>query len=135
VRESCHARVRTSLNMDHSKSYPPIEAKESALDDFNIMYKESIDNPNKFWDAQALSSLDWFTPYKSVVQGSLVQGDQNWFNGGQLNTCYNCVDRHSEKSPDKVAMIWESDEPGSGGMTSCRCRCNIIHHVVVQVVK
>jgi acetyl-CoA synthetase len=38
----------------------------------------------------------------------------NWFVGGKLNACYNCVDRHAQASPDKTAIIWvpelESDE-------------------------
>lgn len=35
-----------------------------------------------------------------------------WFGDGELNVSYNCIDRHAERNPDKVALIWESDEPG-----------------------
>jgi acetyl-CoA synthetase len=34
-----------------------------------------------------------------------------WFEGGELNVSYNCIDRHLEKRGDKVALIWEADSP------------------------
>ncbi|CAG8849432.1 7543_t:CDS:2, partial [Racocetra persica] len=39
-------------------------------------------------------------------------GDVAWFREGRLNASYNCVDRHALKNPDKVAIIYEADEPG-----------------------
>jgi len=35
-----------------------------------------------------------------------------WFTDGTLNACYNCVDRHAFADPNKVAIIYEADEPG-----------------------
>ena len=35
-----------------------------------------------------------------------------WFSDGVLNASINCIDRHMKKNPDKVALIWEQDEPG-----------------------
>lgn len=35
-----------------------------------------------------------------------------WFTDGTLNACYNCVDRHAIADPNKVAIIYEADEPG-----------------------
>lgn len=106
------------MNMDHSKVYPPIKTKDSALDDYNEMYKESIQSPDTFWDKQAKNLLKWFTPYSTVMEGSLEKGDHHWFNGGQLNACFNCIDRYAHETPDKTAIIWESDEPGSGSKGS-----------------
>lgn len=44
---------------------------------------------------------------------SLSKGDVSWFQCGQLNVCYNAVDRHvlTGGKGDQVAMIWEGDEP------------------------
>ena len=35
----------------------------------------------------------------------------NWFLSGKLNASYNCVDRHADESPEKIALIWEGDDP------------------------
>ena len=34
-----------------------------------------------------------------------------WYEDGQLNVAYNCIDRHAKKNPDKIAIIWEGDNP------------------------
>ncbi|MCP3938504.1 MAG: AMP-binding protein, partial [Actinomycetia bacterium] len=36
----------------------------------------------------------------------------DWYSGGRLNACYNCVDRHVEKRGNQTAIIWAADEPG-----------------------
>ncbi|NXB39603.1 ACS2L synthetase, partial [Eulacestoma nigropectus] len=40
-------------------------------------------------------------------------GSARWFLGGRLNVSVNCLDQHVEKSPNRVALIWERDEPGT----------------------
>ena len=35
----------------------------------------------------------------------------NWFEDGKLNVSYNCVDRYAKTDPDKIAIIWEGDNP------------------------
>ena len=37
--------------------------------------------------------------------------DIKWFEDGQLNATYSCIDRYAEKYPDKIAIIWEGDNP------------------------
>jgi acetyl-CoA synthetase len=66
-------------------------------------------DPEKFWAEQA-NQLDWFKPYERVLDWQ--PPFSKWFVGGQLNACYNCVDRHL-KGPrrNKAALIWEG-EPG-----------------------
>ena len=59
----------------------------------------------------ALKNLDWFRPFDAVKTGGFKNGDISWFDGGQLNVSFNCVDRHALLNPSKVAIIWESDEP------------------------
>jgi acetyl-CoA synthetase len=49
-----------------------------------------------------------------VHTGSLENGDNAWFLEGELNASYNCVDRHAAKDPDRVAIIYEADEPSEG---------------------
>ncbi len=71
-------------------------------------------SPINFWGRQARDLLTWFRDFETVHSGSLANGDNAWFVEGQLNASYNCVDRHAFKNPDKVAIIYEADEPGDG---------------------
>merc|ERR1711990_1378465 len=63
-------------------------------------------------DKMAKETLSWYRPYQTVKHGSFTEGDMTWFPEGQLNASYNCVDRWAYKHPDKVAILWEADEPG-----------------------
>lgn len=78
---------------------------------YEELYKHSIDNPDEFWGEQAKKQLDWFQPFNKVSSGSFEEGDIKWFLNGKMNACYNCVDRHLETKADKVAIIFEGDEP------------------------
>ncbi|KAJ1551375.1 acetyl-CoA synthetase [Nowakowskiella sp. JEL0078] len=83
-----------------------------SLDQYKAMYKKSISAPEPFFGELAVELLDWYTPFSKVKYGDFERGDIAWFLGGQLNASYNCIDRHAFKNPDKVAIIWEADEPG-----------------------
>lgn len=82
--------------------------------EYEKMYKESIEEPGKFWGKLARELLTWERDFHTVRSGTLAGGDTAWFLEGRLNACYNCVDRHAFKNPDKVAIIYEADEPGEG---------------------
>ena len=76
------------------------------------MYKRSLDDPEGFWMEHG-KRLDWFTPYTKAKNTSWEQGDFGikWFEDGELNVAYNCIDRHLETRGDKPAIIWEGDDP------------------------
>jgi acetyl-CoA synthetase len=81
------------------------------FDEYKKQYAESIQNPEKFWSDKA-KSLDWITPFKKVVDDNFKDNTFiRWFDGGSLNVSYNCLDRHLKDKGDKVAIIWESDDP------------------------
>lgn len=78
---------------------------------YKSMYKESIENPDKFWAEQA-ERLTWIKKWNKVSKNSFQKPVHiEWFSGGQLNVSVNCLDRHLEKNGDKVAFIWEPDNP------------------------
>ncbi|KAJ3339771.1 acetyl-CoA synthetase [Gonapodya sp. JEL0774] len=87
---------------------PHIRSRE----EYMKLYQESISDPAGFWAKMAAELLEWERPPKFAAQGSFVEGDFSWFSGGLLNVCVNTVDRHAIATPDKTAIIWESDEPG-----------------------
>ena len=59
----------------------------------------------------ALKHLSWFHPFNEVLHGHFEQGDIAWFLNGKLNVSYNCLDRHLQKHANKIAILWEGDEP------------------------
>src|SRR3546814_14948356 len=64
-----------------------------------------------FWGNHAKESLHWSKPFASVIENSFESGDISWFKGGELNICYNCIDRHLPHLADKPAIIFEGDSP------------------------
>jgi len=82
--------------------------------EYDKLYKESIEQPVKFWDKMAKDHLYFHRPYSTVMSGGFEFGDMAWFVEGGLNASYNCVDRWAYKHPEKIAIIWEADEPNNG---------------------
>jgi acetyl-CoA synthetase len=66
-------------------------------------------DPEEFW-AEYARQLDWFKPFERVLEWQPPFA--KWFIGGELNACYNCIDRHlMGPRRNKAALIWEG-EPG-----------------------
>ncbi|TBW13097.1 acetate--CoA ligase [Azotobacter chroococcum subsp. isscasi] len=80
-------------------------------DDYLRLYRQSVEQPERFWAEQAGAFLDWFKPWQSVHRGDMGKGQTSWFEGGQLNVAHNCIDRHLARRGDQVAIIWEGDNP------------------------
>ena len=76
------------------------------------MYKNSIDDGDEFWKIHA-DRISWFKKFTKIQDVKYSKNDVSikWFEDGQLNVSYNCVDRYVEKNPDKIAIIWEGDNP------------------------
>ncbi len=101
--------------MSDEKIYPvPAEVAARAFIDeqkYQSMYARSITDPEGFWSEQATELLDWSQPWTKVMDCDFHQGRIRWFEGGRLNVCYNCVDRHLPTRADQIAIIWEGDDP------------------------
>ncbi|KJK80921.1 Acetyl-coenzyme A synthetase [Metarhizium anisopliae BRIP 53293] len=95
-------------------TFHPPEKMLANIEEYQTLYKESITNPNKFWGERARELLSWYRDFETVSSGTLADGDVKWFPEGQLNASYNLVDRHAFKDPDRVAIIYEADEPQDG---------------------
>lgn len=71
------------------------------------MFKKSIEEPEEFW-AELAEEINWYKPFTKVVDNS-NQPFTKWFVGGEMNTCYNCLDRHIENGRGKrIALIYDS---------------------------
>ncbi|KAF9910609.1 acetyl-CoA synthetase [Linnemannia zychae] len=82
-----------------------------SYEQYKEMHRQSIENPDEFFGKMATELLSWSKPFHTVQYGGLDHGDTAWFLDGQLNASYNCVDRHALANPDKIAIIYEADEP------------------------
>tara|TARA_S200000501_G_scaffold379002_1_gene446063 strand:- start:7091 stop:9022 length:1932 start_codon:yes stop_codon:yes gene_type:complete len=75
------------------------------------IYNESINNPEKFWEEQA-TRLTWFNKWEKVKNVDYETAHIKWFEGGEINACFNCIDRHIDSGDgDKIALIWEGNNP------------------------
>jgi acetyl-CoA synthetase len=76
------------------------------------LYRQSVEDNEKFWAEQA-SIVDWSKPFTRVKDVSYAKDDLHirWYEDGELNVCYNCVDRHLADKADQPAIIWEGDDP------------------------
>ncbi len=101
--------------MPESKIYdiPASFADDAYLDEtrYQAMYQRSIEDPAGFWAEQAWSFLTWDRHWDTVLDWDFSKGHVRWFEGGKLNACYNCVDRHLENRSEQTALIWEGDDP------------------------
>jgi acetyl-CoA synthetase len=81
-----------------------------SMEEFQSMYKQSIESPNHFFAKLAKDNLSWSKDFDETHNGKF--SDTSWFSGGELNVSYNCIDRHLKNSAQKTAIIWEGDEIG-----------------------
>ncbi|MEX2489664.1 MAG: acetate--CoA ligase [Pseudomonadales bacterium] len=80
---------------------------------YEAMYEASIERPEEFWSQKSNELLTWFKPWEQLSESDFTRGEAKWFIGGELNACYNCVDRHLEYRGDNKAIIWEGDDPAT----------------------
>ncbi len=83
--------------------------------ELQALREEVAIDPDAFWLAQA-KRLDWITPPTKAGDWSFDQVDFHirWYEDGTLNLAANCLDRHLDQRGDKIAIIFEGDEPGDG---------------------
>ncbi|KAI5952861.1 ACS1 [Candida jiufengensis] len=117
------------LSIDHEDMQQPPKgfferSKHSTIlkdfTNYQKLYNQSIENPNEFFGQQAKENLDWFKPfdlarYPESSIDDFKNGDlPAWFINGEINACYNAVDRWAIKNPNKPAIIFEADEINQG---------------------
>jgi acetyl-CoA synthetase len=94
---------------------PPAWVSERAwiksMDEYDAMYRRSVDDPEGFWAEQAEEYLYWHKKWDKVLEWEFDTPKVEWFKGGLTNASYNCLDRHlTTWRRNKAALIWESDE-------------------------
>tara|TARA_B100001250_G_scaffold58806_1_gene45783 strand:- start:197 stop:2128 length:1932 start_codon:yes stop_codon:yes gene_type:complete len=100
--------------MDNTFKPDPKTSKRShisSLEQYRELYEQSINEPIEFWEKTA-RRLSWYHPWNDVRDFDFFNGNIEWFSGGKLNACYNCIDRHIEDGHgEDIAIIWEGNDP------------------------
>ena len=101
--------------MSKERIYNPpqsiLENSNISDSEFEELYKKSLENPDQFWSEQADIYLDWDQRWSQVQETNIEKGEITWFKGGKLNASVNCIDRHLPDNSEKIAFIWEGDNP------------------------
>ena len=79
---------------------------------FESLYKESIQDNVNFWKQQG-QRIEWIKPYTKIKDVKYSSKDVHikWYYDGTLNASVNCIDRHALTNPNRIAIIWEGDDP------------------------
>ncbi len=83
----------------------------NSMEEYQRLYRISLDNPDWFWGEQA-KAISWYHPWQRVFDVDYKEVDFSWFSGGRLNASFNCIDRHLSTLGNRTAIIWAQDEPG-----------------------
>lgn len=87
-----------------------------SIDQYHDFYKKSLNEQDAYW-AKVAESFTWKKKWDSVQSGDFKNLDIKWFEGGTLNITENCLDRHVQKNPDKIAIHWEPNDPSEQAIT------------------
>ncbi|KAJ3610934.1 hypothetical protein NHX12_023024, partial [Muraenolepis orangiensis] len=107
-----HTRRETSTVHSDKPFSPTLSAPLAGLS-YAELRRLSLEDPDAFWGSIAHERLCWMKPFERVQDCDLAEGQVRWFLGGQLNVSVNCLDVHAQGDPERVALIWERDEPGT----------------------
>ncbi|MFM9052265.1 MAG: acetate--CoA ligase [Bacteroidota bacterium] len=84
--------------------------------EYEETYRKSVEKPEEFW-SEIASDFQWRERWNNVLEWNFKGPDMKWFAGGKLNITENCLDRHLEKHGDRVAFIWEPNDPSAESRT------------------
>jgi acetyl-CoA synthetase len=86
------------------------------LEQYKAAYKNSVDNPEAFWENIA-ENFQWQKKWDKVLTWNFKEPSIKWFGGAKLNITENCLDRWAITQPDTPAIIWEPNDPAEANRT------------------
>ncbi|MBR8313287.1 AMP-binding protein, partial [Burkholderia dolosa] len=82
----------------------------SGMPAYRALAAEAERDYEGFWARLAREALSWHKPFTRVLDESDAPF-YKWFDDGELNASYNCLDRHVEAgNGERVAVIFEADD-------------------------
>ncbi len=98
--------------MEHTKFFPSgamsAQANIKSMDEYHKLQDHAIEDYEGFWDGFAKEKIDWIKPYNKVLDESEAPF-YRWFEGGELNVCVQCIDRHLKDKKEKTAILFEGE--------------------------
>lgn len=87
-----------------------MDLKIKSFEEYQTKYEESVQDPAGFWNNIA-ESFQWQQKWTNTLNWNFDEPNVKWFEGGKLNITENCLDRHLESRGNKLALIWEPNDP------------------------
>lgn len=87
-----------------------MDLRIKSFEEYKTKYQESINDPDAFWDKIA-QTFTWRKPYEKVCEWNFDEPAINWFVNGKVNITENALDRHLATRGNKLALIWEPNDP------------------------
>jgi len=105
-------KIESVLTED--RVFPPADdfvkqANVSGMDGYRALALAAEQDYAGYWADLARKHIEWHKPFSTILDESNAPFFK-WFEDGELNVSYNCLDRHLETQPDKIAIIFESDD-------------------------
>jgi len=77
---------------------------------YKIFEDKAKKDPEKFW-SEIAKTFKWNSIWEKVLESDWTVPSTKWFINGKLNITENCLDIHAKSNPDKVAILWEPNNP------------------------
>ena len=87
-----------------------MDLRIKSFEEYKAKYAKSDEDPEGFWDEIA-KTFNWQKGYDRVLNCEFDTPHVEWFSGGKMNITENCLDRHLAKRGNKLALIWEPNDP------------------------
>jgi acetyl-CoA synthetase len=91
---------------------PPVEfTKNANIDEHNFkaLHQAAEADYEGFWQRLAEQYIDWKQPFTKTLNAEKAP-HFSWFEDGQMNASYNCIDRHLEENAEHTAIIFENEQ-------------------------
>ncbi|MBZ0068003.1 MAG: acetate--CoA ligase [Thiobacillus sp.] len=100
--------------LTETRVFPPDEAfvkqaNVSGMAAYQALCQQAETDYEGFWANQARQTITWHKPFTRTLDESKAPF-YKWFDDGELNVSYNCLDRHLATKGDKTALIFEADD-------------------------
>src|SRR5690242_10112915 len=100
--------------LHETRVFPPDEAfvkqaNLSGIEAYRNLCAEAERDASALWGRLAQENIIWHKPFTRVLDES-NHPFFRWFDDGELNVSFNCLDRHLATQPEKIAIIFEADD-------------------------
>jgi acetyl-CoA synthetase len=118
--------------LHETRVFPPSadfvrQANVAGIERYQALCAEAEKDLPGFWSRLAREHITWHKAFTRVLDES-DHPFFKWFDDGELNVSFNCLDRHLTAQPDKIAIIFEADD---GTVTNSTYRD--LYHRVCQL--